>query len=153
MDLGSGCGLGGLAAALLGAASVRFNDIDPYALEAIRWNAQATLGKGRSHGCRLIFDGTDHLTGAGPDWGGMPAPSVILVGDMSYESELAERLVELLEPLVASGATALIGDPGRAFLARDKLELVVEYPLPPDLAADNSGLTETGVWRFRGDAG
>ena len=96
LDIGSGSGLVGIAAAKAGASTVLAADIDAFSLAAIALNAAA-------NGVTLQITGEDRIGG--------PAPfDVILVGDLFYERPLAERLLAWLTPLPV---LVLMGDPGR----------------------------------------
>ena len=116
VDVGAGGGIVAIAAALAGAAEVTAVDIEPYAIEACRLNAEA-------NGVALapwLADpvGTDH------GW------DVILAGDVWYEAELAAHLGPWLRDLATRGATVLTGDLGRAHLPTDGLETVARYVVP-----------------------
>jgi len=76
LDIGSGSGLVGLAAAKAGAASVLAADIDSFACAAIRLNA-------RANSCAITTT-QDDLIGAPNAW------EVILVGDLFYERPLGD---------------------------------------------------------------
>ncbi len=135
VDIASGSGLAAIAAALSGAAHVTANEIDPFALAAIPLNATA-------NGVSLAI--------AEGDLCGRPLEAdVVLAGDVSYERDMATRLTDWLASLHAGGATVLIGDPGRTYLARDRLERVAEYEVPVTRALEDAEVKKTGVWRFR----
>ena len=42
-----------------------------------------------------------------------------------------------------------IGDPGRSYLARDRLERVAEYSVPVTRALEDAEIKQSGVYRFR----
>src|SRR5208337_1310893 len=52
---------------------------------------------------------------------------VVLAGDVAYERDLAEAATAWLAGLARRGATVLVGDPRRAYLALDRLDCVVDY--------------------------
>jgi predicted nicotinamide N-methyase len=54
-----------------------------------------------------------------------------------------------LGELSARGVTVLIGDPGRSYLARDRLTSVVSYQVPVTRTLEDVDIKETGVWAFR----
>lgn len=115
LDLGCGSGLVGIAAAKSGAKEVIAADIDRYAIIAAGLNAKA-------NGVRIQPILKD-LTAASP-----PSVDVILIGDMFYEQQLAERVSAFIDRCLRSGMFVLIGDPGRAFLPRQRLKLLAQYP-------------------------
>jgi predicted nicotinamide N-methyase len=135
LDFGSGSGLVGIAAALAGARGAEACDIDPYAVAAIEANA---AGNVVSVAARLA-----DLIGADEGW------DAVLAGDVCYEKEMAEAVTGWLASLARRGATVLIGDPRRAYLAADRLECVGEYRVPVTRELEDSEIKRTGVFRFR----
>ncbi|MGP1674788.1 MAG: class I SAM-dependent methyltransferase [Candidatus Limnocylindrales bacterium] len=121
VDIGCGGGIVAIAAALAGAAQVTAIDIEVFAIEATRLNAQA-------NGVTIAALELDPI-GSDDGW------DVVLVGDLWYEQELAERMTPWLRALAARGATVLTGDLGRAHLPADGLlELARSVvPTPVDL--------------------
>jgi predicted nicotinamide N-methyase len=135
LDFASGSGLVAIAAAKAGASSVEARDIDPFAITAMHLNA--TLNG-------VVFDarGVDEVyTDEGWD--------AVLAGDICYERDMAERTVAWLERLHARGALVLIGDPGRSYLPRDKLEILATYQVPVTRSLEDSEIKTSHVWRFR----
>lgn len=107
VDIGCGCGIVAIAAALAGAASVTAIDIEIFAIEATRLNAAA-------NGVEVDAVEADPI-GTDEGW------DVVLVGDLWYEQELAERMAPWLRDLAGRGAVVLTGDLGRAHLPRTGL--------------------------------
>lgn len=134
LDFASGSGLVAIAAMLAGARSATASEIDRFALAAIAQNAEA-------NGVRLsVADGD--LIGCDADW------HIVLVGDVFYEKPLAERLLAWLAPLARDGLTVLIGDPGRAYLPRDRLTQLATYEVPVTRALEDAEIKKTSVWRL-----
>jgi predicted nicotinamide N-methyase len=132
LDVASGSGLVAIAAAMAGAAAVTANDIDPYALAAIRLNAQAndvTLDAN----CGDVLDGD----GDGAE--------VVLAGDVFYSESMAERMLAFLHRAAARGARVLVGDPGRAYLPQDRLEVVASYEVSLMGAAEDAQISQAYV--------
>ena len=50
--------------------------------------------------------------------------------------------------LSARGATVLIGDPGRSYLPRGKLEAVATYEVPVTRALEDAEIKRSSVWRL-----
>src|SRR4051812_14108026 len=113
-DLASGSGLCGIAAMQAGAAEVTANDIDPFAIAAIRLNA-------RANGQRIDVIGRGGLDDEPPD------VDVILAGDCWYEAGLAERVLLWLRRAQAEGIDIVIGDPGRRYLPADAVDELASY--------------------------
>ena len=135
LDFGAGGAVEGIAAALAG-ASVLAADIDAMAVEAARLNAELA-------GVALQTTTEDLVGRLDGRW------DVVLAGDVSYEKEMAEAATDWLNGLARRGATVLIGDPRRAYLALDRLESVAEYGVPVTRDLEDSEIKRTGVFRFR----
>jgi predicted nicotinamide N-methyase len=74
---------------------------------------------------------------------------VVLAGDDSYERDMAARVTDWLDALRRRGASVLIGDPGRSYLARDRLEPLAEYRVPVTRSLEDAEIKVSQVWRFR----
>ena len=135
LDFASGSGLVAIAAALAGAGAIEASDIDAFAVAAIEANAAQNR-------VALTVRNED-LTGADEGW------DVVLAGDISYEKDMAEAATGWLAGLARRGATVLIGDPRRTYLAVDRLESVAEYGVPVTRDLEDSEIKRTGVFRFR----
>jgi predicted nicotinamide N-methyase len=135
LDVASGSGLVAIAAAMAGAAQVEAADIDAFATAAMALNAAANGVSIEPRLCDLI--GTDE------GW------DTILAGDIFYDRDIAERMAEWLFGLEARGATVLIGDPGRLYLPKDRLEELACYRIPVTRALEDAEMKVTRVWRFR----
>lgn len=135
LDFASGSGLVAIAAAKAGAARVEASEIDRFALAAIGLNAAAN-GVG-------IAPLEGDIVGQDAGW------DVVLAGDVSYERDMAERVTDWLEGLALRGACVLIGDPGRTYLARDRLEAIAEYQVPVTRELEDLEIKRSQVWQFR----
>jgi predicted nicotinamide N-methyase len=135
LDFASGSGLVAIAAALAGGSYVEASDIDVFAVAAIGINAADNQV---SVAARL-----EDLIGVDEGW------DVVLAGDVAYEKEMAEAVTRWLASLAARGATVLIGDPRRTYLAADRLDCVIEYGVPVTRELEDSEIKRTGVFRFR----
>jgi predicted nicotinamide N-methyase len=138
LDFASGSGLVAIAAAKAGAARVEASEIDDFALAAIEMNSA-------ENGVTVVVRPED-LVGRDEGW------EVVLAGDISYQRDMAEPATDWLERLAARGADVWIGDPGRAYLARDRLERVAEYSVPVTRALEDADVKRSGVYRFRASA-
>ena len=134
LDFASGSGLVAIAAAKAGAATVLAADIDPFCETAIRLNAEA-------NGVSVAFSAAD-LVGTDGGW------DTVLAGDVFYEKPFADRLTPWFAALQQRGATVLIGDPGRAYLPKDRLEQLAVYEVPVTRALEDAEVKRTTVWRF-----
>ncbi len=135
LDFASGSGLVAIAAARAGAAKVEASEIDDFAIEAISINAQA-------NGVQVAPRAGD-VIGLDEGW------DVVLAGDVSYERDMAAQVTDWLASLARRGATVLIGDPGRSYLARERLEPIACYRVPVTRALEDAEIKKTHVWRFR----
>ena len=73
---------------------------------------------------------------------------VVLAGDVFYEKPFAERLVPWFGQLAARGADILVGDPGRSYLPKERLQAVAVYQVPVTRALEDADVKRTTVWRF-----
>lgn len=135
LDVASGSGLVAIAAMKAGAASALAVDIDAFAAHAVRLNAEL-------NDVELETSGADPI-------GAPTEAGVILVGDLFYERDLAPRVLEWLIALEREGKRVLIGDPGRTYLPRDKLEQVAAYDIPVTRALEDAEVKRAAVWRLR----
>ena len=135
VDFASGSGLVAIAATLAGAKAVTAVDIDPWAETAVRLNAA-------ENGVAVDFSGADLI-------GEAVAADVLLAGDVFYDKVFADRLVPWFGRLAAEGKTVLVGDPGRAYCPKERLELCASYEVPVTRALEDSEVKRTIVWRFR----
>jgi len=131
LDIGSGSGLVGIAAAKAGASSVMAADIDAFSLAAIALNAQA-------NGVTLEMTAADLIGGAAPF-------DLILVGDLFYERQLAERLLAWLTPLTVP---VLMGDPGRSYFRKEGVEKLAAYQVQTTRDLEDREIRDTGVYRL-----
>lgn len=131
LDLGAGAGLVAIAAAKAGAAAVTAAEVDPYAVAALELNAAL-------NGVAVSVVEED-LTGGEP-----PDVDLVLVGDLFYAPDLAERVTRFLERCAAGGIAALVGDPWRAPLPVGRLREVARY----EVAETGTVGKASGVFAF-----
>ncbi|KQP00984.1 methyltransferase [Methylobacterium sp. Leaf93] len=140
LDFASGSGLVAIAAALSGATHATASDLDAFAIAAIGLNAGAN-GVGDR-----ITPVLDDLIGSRPADLGV---TTILVADIFYERDIAGRVTDWLAALHEQGATILIGDPGRSYLPRDRLDILATYEVPVSRSLEDAEIKRSSVWRFR----
>ncbi|WP_420394254.1 class I SAM-dependent methyltransferase [Acuticoccus sp.] len=134
LDIGAGGGIAAIAAALAGAAHVRANEVDEFALAAIALNAAA-------NGVAVEVMAGDILDGSAE-------ADVVLAGDVFYERPLAERTLAFLRRARADGADVLIGDPKRTYLPTDVLVVAASYAVAVPRALEDADVKRTSVWRL-----
>ena len=125
IDFGAGSGLVAIACALAGARSVRAVDVDPLAASACLLNAEAN---------RVVLDATcaDIVGASARDLDA----DLLLAGDVWYERAPAARFGPWLSTLARSGMRVITGDPCRAYVPPDLLELAhYDVPTTADLEA------------------
>ncbi|CUX09210.1 Ribosomal protein L11 methyltransferase [compost metagenome] len=134
LDFASGSGLVAIAAAKAGASAVLAADIDPWTETAIRLNAALNE-------VDIAFTGLDLV--------GKPvATDVLLAGDVFYDRAFADLLVPWFRELTEKGVSVLVGDPGRAYLPKDRLRAEATYQVPVTRALEDGEVKKTTVWRF-----
>jgi predicted nicotinamide N-methyase len=135
VDMASGSGLCAIAAARAGAREVRAVDIDRYSIAAIALNA-------RANNVRLDIDRDDLLDDDPPE------VDVILAGDCWYEERFAERVSAWLTRAAAAGICILIGDPGRRYLAHDRLTALATYDVRSTTDLEDMARTTATVYEL-----
>ena len=136
LDFAAGCGIGALAAARAGAASVSAAEIDHVAAAAMTLNA-------RLNGVSLEL--LDHdLTGTIDDtarrW------DVVMAGDVFYEKPMADRVEPWLRGLARRGLRVLVADPGRAYIPKAGLAEIGRYTVPTSRDLEDRESRETIVY-------
>ncbi|RDJ09575.1 class I SAM-dependent methyltransferase [Rhizobium grahamii] len=134
IDFATGSGLVAIAAKMAGAAKVVAADIDPWTKTAVRLNTG--LNK-----VEVDFSDADLI-------GSLVEADILLAGDVFYDSDFAAAIVPWFEALSRQGITVFVGDPGRAYLPRKRLEFCAAYQVPVTRALEDSEVKKTTVWRF-----
>lgn len=135
LDVASGSGLVAIAAMKAGAASALAADIDAFAAHAAQLNA--------------ALNNVSIATSDADPFGAATDADVILVGDLFYDRDVAPRALKWLKSLDRVGKTILIGDPGRTYLPRDKLDQIAAYDIPVTRALEDAELKRAAVWKLQ----
>ena len=135
LDLGAGSGVVGIAAAKSGASKVIAAEIDRNAIAALRLNAAAN---------RVAIEAVAEDIMANEP----PPVDLVAVGDLFYERALAERATAFLDRCRAARLEILVGDIGRAYLPRQRLRLIAEYPVRDFGDGEKTALKPGGVFAF-----
>jgi len=112
LDLGCGSGVSSIACAMAGAAHVRANDIDPFALEMTSRNAALNNVNLELSADNLLI--ADKLYEA----------DTVLIADMFYSERQSILLLDFLEKMQAAGSQILIADAGRPFAPKNGAKLL-----------------------------
>lgn len=135
LDVASGSGLVAIASMKAGAASACAVDIDPFCAPAAELNAALNAVTLSTSDADPIGRSTD--------------AEVILVGDLFYDRDIAQRLLAWLRNMHGEGRTVLVGDPGRTYLPKDALTRVALYEVPVTRALEDAEVKKTGVWALK----
>ncbi len=138
LDFAAGSGIGAIAAAKAGAASVAAAEIDRFAIAAIHMNSPL-------NGVEVATIESDIVGEQGP-W------DVILAGDVCYERPMAERVSRWLADMARRGVRVLMGDPGRNYLPGSGLTEIARYSVPTSLDLEDRTMRETIVWAWQARA-
>ncbi len=132
LDFAAGSGAVAIAAMKAGAAAVRVTDIDPFAIEAARLNAQLNdvaldlvLGDVIDDPCADI--------------------DVVLAGDVFFDRDLARRSMRWFRELATRGLSVLVGDPGRYHMPKNDLAWRGRYTLAEDPDIEDEGVRHCNV--------
>jgi len=123
VDFASGSGLVAIAAAKAGASAVTAIDIDPWTRTAVDLNS-------RLNNVDLIYSNDDVV-------GSVLDADILLAGDVFYDKSFADRLIPWFQQLKKAGVDVIVGDPGRAYCPRPRLQQL-----------EDSEVKKTTVWRF-----
>ena len=133
VDLATGSGLVGIAAALTGAKSVLAADIDPFCEAAVQVNAKAN---------KVSLDFTDvNLLDSPP-----PQVELICAGDVFYDRDMAAAVLDWLKAARANGTRVLVGDPGRNHFPKSGLTFLAEYTVPTTRELEDNEVKRSRVW-------
>lgn len=134
VDFASGSGLVAIAAVKAGAKSVTAVDIDPWTETAIALNSDLNA-------VEIEFSG-DNIIGQTVD------ADVLLAGDVFYDKSFADALIPWFGALRQQGTEVIVGDPGRAYCPRERMQALATYEVPVTRALEDSEVKKTTVWRF-----
>ena len=135
LDIGTGSGLNAIATKISGAANVLASDIDTFSLAAVALNAKANSV--------VIATTSDDLLAAPPGTAGL-----VLIGDLFYERQLADKVLAYIERAASNGAIVLIGDPKRNYFPHGRFTQVAEYQVPVSRELEDAEIKKTAVWRL-----
>jgi predicted nicotinamide N-methyase len=135
LDVASGSGLVAIGAMKAGATSALAIDIDAFASHAAILNAELNSVSVQTSDADPVGQPTD--------------AQVILVGDLFYDRDLAPRVLDWLIAQQNAGKRVLIGDPGRTYLPRDKLEQIAAYDIPVTRALEDAEVKRAAVWKLK----
>lgn len=143
LDFASGSGLVAIAAMQAGAAAAITTEIDPFAIEAIKLNADLN---------KVELDiKLDDLLARNPMARLLEQPpELFLAGDVFYDAGMTRRVLALMSKLHEQGCDILVGDPNRSYLPGDRLELLESYEIPVTRELEDFEIRSTKVWRFKG---
>jgi predicted nicotinamide N-methyase len=139
LDLATGSGIVAIAAARAGALHVVASDSDARARVAARRNAAL-------NGVSLVVVGD--LVGEEADEVELDV-DVVLAGDVFYEQPMARLMTEFLDEAAGAGVEVLVGDPGREYLPRKRVEALATYDVPGTADLEGRAVTPTTVHRLR----
>ncbi|MGX9962187.1 class I SAM-dependent methyltransferase [Roseomonas sp. F4] len=134
LDFAAGCGIGAIAAALAGAASVEAAEIDPLALAATRLNA--------------ALNGVDVATPDGDVVGSACRWDLILAGDVCYEAPMTGHILPWLRAMAGAGAEVWIADPGRAYLPKAGMTLLSTHRVATTRELEDREVREVTIHRL-----
>ena len=135
LDFAAGGAVSGIAAKLAGADLVLASELDAFAIEACRTNAALNAV--------VLETELGDVVGRFGEW------DVIIAGDVFYEDKPARLIGGWLEESARRGTRVLIGDPGRSFLPRERLEKLAEYTVPVTRDLEDREVRQAKVWSFK----
>ena len=136
VDVATGSGLVAIAAALAGAARVEALDIDELAVAATRLNSDL-------NGVRVDTSVRDVREVE------VTPGALVTVGDVFYDEKIAALMLPALSRLADAGAEVLVGDPHRAYLPSDALDVVARYDVDVETDIEDAPVKGAVVARLR----
>ena len=156
LDLASGSGLVAIAAAVAGAASVTPSETDSLAVAAITLNAgvnrvrlEPTAGDLLGGLLADAAGPADVLRGRRTRRGAGRGRTWCWPGTRSTTGPWPASMLPYLERASQAGALVLVGDPGRAYLPRERFTQVATYEVPVERVIEDTDVKHTTVWRLR----
>lgn len=134
LDIGSGSGIGAIAAKRAGARHVTASDPDPMAGVAIGLNA--------------LHNGADIVTLTEDVLSFERDVDLVLIGDLVYEPDLATRVTRFLEAARAAGTDVILGDRTTGRRPPIAMTLLSEYEAPLSPMLEESHVERAHVWRL-----
>ncbi len=135
IDVGTGCGVVGLAAKKAGAREVVANDTDPWSLWVTRKNAEVNE-------LSLTLNG-ENLVGQM-----FPESTILVLGDMLYAPEQSRDILAWCRDLKAKGCEILIADPRRGYGLPDSSALAWTTVASEIDPGDGRYRIEVGIWEL-----
>lgn len=136
LDFACGSGLVGIAAMMAGAASCHSVDVDPFAFAATKLNAALNNVS--------LMPETADITASG-----LPEADILFCGDVFYDQHMAAKVLAMLERALNEEMLVFIGDPGRSYLPKERLEELATFVVPVTGALEDNEIKRTQVFRFR----
>ncbi|QOG07493.1 methyltransferase [Aureimonas sp. OT7] len=136
VDFASGSGLVAIAAMKAGAAHATAVDIDPFAEAAIGLNSGLNGVAVQSLSRQIV--GTSLET------------DCLLAGDVFYDKGFAEAIIPWFDTLLRQDVDVLVGDPGRAYLPRDRIRHLATYRVPVTRALEDAEVKRVDIFRYAG---
>ncbi len=117
--IGIGCGVEGIASVIAGSRYVLGSDVDINALVSSFINMEINKIKFDLTDRDFIFSSCNNF-------------DVILAGDMFYDYELVDSILNWLKELKDNGKMVLCADPSRGRICPEKIEILGEYEVIKD---------------------
>ncbi|WP_417813863.1 class I SAM-dependent methyltransferase [Thalassospira alkalitolerans] len=140
LDFACGGGMQAIACVMAGADSILANDIDPVAITATRLNA--TRNDVEFDTTTENFVGTQSTTRR---W------DVIFAGDVCYQQDMADAVLQWLMNEARLGARVILADPGRTYAPTQNIDELETYDVPVDIAVEDTDIKSTRVWQLLPD--
>ena len=67
---------------------------------------------------------------------------------MCYEQPLAGEVETWLQDQASKGIDVFIGDPGRTYLPKDRLQKLISYAVKTSRELEDTDVRNTSVWQF-----
>ena len=136
LDFAAGSGLVAIAAMKAGARAATAVDIDPFAVAAAQSNGHLNSVEIRGH--------LGDITNEPP-----LDTDIVFCGDIFYELPMSRRVLSWLDGMLDQKVPVLVGDPGRTYLPRERLDKLGSYSIEVIASLEDVSVKETGVYALK----
>ncbi len=135
LDFACGSGLAGISALKCGAETVSFNDIDELSVEIAMMNCELNNVK---------------ATGSFENIVGLEISEVELIfaGDIFYEKQESNEIINWLEKLSTTGKEIIIANPGRKYGPEINVEELARYNVETSTEIEENEIRETIIYKL-----
>lgn len=135
LDLASGSGIVAIATMISGASHCLAVDVDPFSAHAVKANSDLNKVSVESVTADITADP-------------VPEVDILFCGDVFYEEPMTKKILPFLSRALAAGKDVFVGDPGRSYLPRERLEVLATYQVETIASLEDADIKKSSVFRL-----